>query len=260
MIVADARVIQRRYREVYQAETVFVPYGANVRRLESTAALTQWGLQPRRYVLYVGRFVPENSIDVLIRAFKEVRTDMKLVLIGDAPHSTAYKQELYRAAEGDPRVVFTGYAFEQVYSELSSNAYLYVQPSAINGTRPALLDQLGFGNGVLVRDALVNIEVIGECGARFAGDYPEKRLRDRLQDLIDDPGEVERLRQRSTSRITGYYNWEWVTDFYEYLFSCLIKGGAVMSYDEFLRERLKGDHQVAGDASQILRTREGGMA
>jgi glycosyltransferase involved in cell wall biosynthesis len=260
MIVADAQVIQRRYLDVYQAETVFVPYGANVCRQESNASLQKWGLKPRQYVLYVGRFVPENSIEVLIRAFKEVRTDMKLVLVGDAPYSSEYKQALYKAAEGDPRVVFTGYAFEQVYSELSSHAYLYVQPSAINGTRPALLDQLGFGNCVLVRDAQVNIEVIGECGARFAGDQPEKRLRERLQDLINDPGEVERFRQRSTSRITDYYNWEWVTDFYEYLFSCLIKGGQVMSYDEFLIKRQKGDPLGTGGCPpQILSSHEGGI-
>lgn len=237
MIIADARVIQRRYRELYNTDTVFVPYGANLCRQEASAVLDRWGLTPRKYILYVGRFVPENSIDLLIRAFRGVRTDMKLVLIGDASHSEGYKEKLREAAVGDERIVFTGYAFEQVYAQLSSHAYLYVQPSAINGTRPALLDQLGFGNCVLVRDAPVNVEVIGECGARFAGDQPEIDLRDRLQELIDDPEAVEGFRRKAASRITDYYNWEWVTDFYENLFTCLISGKPAISYDEFLDNR-----------------------
>ena len=236
-IVADARVIQRRYREVYNTESVFVPYGANVCPQEEVAALAQWGLESREYILYVGRFVPENCIDLLIRAFKGVRTEMKLVLIGDAPHSEGYKQELYKAAEGDSRIIFTGYAFGKVYAQLSSHAYLYVQPSAINGTRPALLDQLGFGNGVLVRDTLANSEVVGDCGARFSNDQPERHLQEKLQTLIDDPAEVDRLRQKATSRINQYYNWEWITDCYEDLFARMIAGSPVISYDEFLQRK-----------------------
>jgi glycosyltransferase involved in cell wall biosynthesis len=188
-------------------------------------------------VLYVGRFVPENSIDLLIRAFKGVRSDMKLVLIGDAPHSEEYKKELRDEATGDPRIVFTGYAFGDAYSQLSSHAYLYVQPSAINGTRPALLDQLGFGNCALVRDTPVNAEVIGDCGPRFANDQPEERLRNKLQELIDAPEAVEGFRRKASSRITDYYSWEWVTDFYENLFTCLISGKPAISYDEFLKNR-----------------------
>jgi glycosyltransferase involved in cell wall biosynthesis len=237
LIVADARVIQQRYHDIYHAESVFIPYGANISRQEASTALSQWGLTSRKYILYVGRFVPENAIDLLIRAYRGVRTDMKLVLIGDAPHSEGYKEKLNKEAAGDKRIVFTGYAFEQVYAQLSSHAYLYVQPSAINGTRPALLDQLGFGNCVLVRDAPVNIEVIGECGARFANDQPEIRLRERLQELIDDPEAVEGFRRKATSRITDYYNWEWITDFYENLFTCLVTGGPVISYDDFLKNR-----------------------
>lgn len=244
LIVADAKVIQRRYHDVYHAESVFVPYGANIDNQEASNALDQWGLNPKKYILYVGRFVPENAIDLLVRAFRGVRTEMKLVLIGDAPHSEGYKDKLFTEAAGDERIVFTGYAFGQVYAQLSSHAYLYVQPSAINGTRPALLDQLGFGNGVLVRDTLANSEVVGDCGARFSNDQPELRLQEKLQSLIDNPADVDCLRQKAAIRINHYYNWEWITDCYEELFSRMITGRAVLSYDEFLQ--LKNDARLSG--------------
>ena len=97
-IVADSRVIRQRYRDLYGSAAVYVPYGANVAADAGTAALEQRGLRPRGYVLYVGRFVPENAIDVLIRAFRHVRTGMQLVLIGDAPHSADYKRRLAELA------------------------------------------------------------------------------------------------------------------------------------------------------------------
>ena len=237
VIVADARVIQRRYREAYGTETVFVPYGANVARDEGRAALVKWGLESRQYILYVGRFVPENAIDLLIRAFRQVRSELKLVLIGDAPHSDGYKRDLAAAAAGDHRIVFTGYAFGQDYAQLSSHAYLAVQPSAIDGTRPALLDQLGFGNCVVVRDTPANAEVVADCGALFAHDEPCASLRDRLQELADDPRKVEAWRQKATARIQRYYNWEWIADFYESLFERLRDGRPLASYDEFLQSK-----------------------
>jgi len=162
VLIADAQAVRQRYREEYGAESVFVPYGANVCRDERTAALEKWGLKSREYILYVGRLVPENAIHVLLDAYKRVRTDMRLVIVGDAPYAEAYKARLRGLS--DDRVVFTGYAFGDDYAQLSSHAFLYVQPSAIEGTRPALLDQMGFGNCVLVRAGKANTEVIADLG------------------------------------------------------------------------------------------------
>jgi glycosyltransferase involved in cell wall biosynthesis len=235
VLIADAQVIQRRYREVYGANTVFVPYGANVGRDEGQAALAKWGLAPRRYLLYVGRFVPENAIELLIQAFRQVRTDLKLVLIGDAPHSEDYKEALRKAAAGDPRIVFTGYVFGQDYAQLSSHAYLAVQPSGIDGTRPASLDQMGFGNCLVVRDTPANAESVVDSGCRFAADRPLEALQERLQELADHPEAVAEWRQKAVRRILEYFNWEWITDFYEELFTRLCENRPPISYDEFLR-------------------------
>lgn len=234
VLIADAKVIQRRYRDLYDAAAIFVPYGANVARDEGLEALRQWGVQPRRYLFYVGRFVPENCIDLLLRAFLRLRTDMKLVLVGDAPYADAYKQTLQKLA--DDRVVFTGYVFGRDYAQLSSHAYAVIQPSAVDGTRPALLDQLGFGNCVLVRNSPANAEVVGDCGARFDADDAENDLPVKLQQLIDQPAIVEACRARAASRIDTYYQWDWITAFYEDLFTRMKQGGPLVSYDEYLQK------------------------
>lgn len=240
-VIADAKGILSRYRALYNHEAIFVPYGANIRAHLRDGAkgdlsvLQQWGLVPDEYILYVGRFVPENSIDLLIRSFQNTATNKKLVIVGDAPYAEDYKRHLHEMAAKDPRVVFTGYAFGEAYEQLSAHAYLYVQPSGIDGTRPALLDQIGFGNCVLVRNSDVNMEVIGDCGAFFDRDRLEESLTETLTTLIQSPDQVAGYRRQAVSRIERYYNWEWVTDFYEDLFQRLTAGSERIQYDEYLK-------------------------
>lgn len=237
VIIADARAIQDRYRERYHKDSVFVPYGANTARDEGTEALARWGLAPCDYLLYVGRLVPENAIDVLIDAYRGLPTAHPLVIVGDAPFAERYKAELRRRAGGDTRIVFTGYAFGRDYAQLSSHALLYVQPSGIDGTRPALLDQMGFGNCVVVRDTKANVEVVADAGATFSQHAPAESLRRTLADLLAEPDRMAMLRPRALQRILTYYNWEWITDFHEDLFGRLISQRKPVSYDRFLQER-----------------------
>ena len=199
VIIADAHAIQERYYNLYGVRTIFVPYGANIQNDSNLHALEKLGLQPDQYILYVGRFVPENDIDLLIRAFKKVKTEKKLVIIGDAPYAEKYKRYLHEIS--DNRVIFTGYAFGSDYTQLSSHAYVYVQPLGVEGTRPALLDQMGFGNCVLVRNSTVNMEVIGGCGCFFDGARMPDSLAEKLQELVDSPDTVTYLRKKAHSRI-----------------------------------------------------------
>lgn len=234
VIIADARVVQQRYASHYHTPSVFVPYGANTVRDERTEALQRFGLEPRKYIFYVGRLVPENAIDVLIEAFRDLPTDCKLVVTGDAPYVDQHKKFLRQLSMGDSRIVFTGYAFNSDYAQLSSHALLYVQPSAIEGTRPALLDQMGFGNCVVVRDSAVNMEVIRDAGYGFDRTQPVASLRAVLAELLQDPTRIEAARPKALARIRTYYNWEWVTSFYEDLFNRLIRCDPLISYDEFM--------------------------
>jgi glycosyltransferase involved in cell wall biosynthesis len=235
VVIADAIGIRERYRTVYGKETVFVPYGANVGRDEGTETLKRFGLRPRNYLLFVGRLVPENALELVLQAYASLRTDMPLVVVGDAPYAETYKRRMRELA--GPNVVFTGYAFGASYAQLSSHAYLYIQPSAIDGTRPALLDQLGFGNAVLVRGSKVNREVVGTYGECFDADSPESSLHMALGQLLANPARVEALRRNASERISTFYNWEWITDFHEDLFERMLDGRKLVSYDQWIEAR-----------------------
>jgi glycosyltransferase involved in cell wall biosynthesis len=226
IVIADAQVIQERYRRVYRRETVFLPYGSNVQLEEAgTATLEKYGLAAEKYVLFVGRLVPENRAELLIAAFRAVprSTGLKLVIVGDAPYSDDYKRELVAAA--DDRVVFTGYAFKEEYRELSRHCLFYVLSSGVEGTRPVLLDQMGFGNCVIVRDSHANSEVVADAGVKFEGAREEESLGETMNYLIQHPDVVEEYRGRAVKRMKSAYSWESVTDRYEELFREVVCGG-----------------------------------
>ncbi|MBV9008326.1 MAG: glycosyltransferase [Verrucomicrobia bacterium] len=217
VLIADSRVIEKRYSELYGRETVFIPYGANVDLAPAgTETLTRFGLTPQKYVLFVGRIVPENCADVLIRAFTTASLpELKLAIVGDAPYAEDYKRSLRALA--DERVVFTGYAFGQAYRELSRNCSFYVLASAVDGTRPVLLDQMGFGNCVLVRDSPANSEVVSDAGALFDSSDAERSLAEAIRRLARDHAAVTEYRKRAVARVRERYDWERVTDAYELL-------------------------------------------
>lgn len=222
VVIADSRAIQRRYTERYRRETVFLPYGANIRLEKAgTATLEKFGLKPDGYILFCGRFVPENRAELLIKVFNSLETDLQLVLVGDAPYADEYKRELQELA--GPRVVFTGYAFGEAYAELSQHCLFYVLSSGINGTRPVLLDQMGFGNCVLVRNSASNAEVVADAAMTFEDGDEFDSLRAAIVRLSGDRALVEGYRKKAVERVRGTYDWEKITDEYASMFRALVK-------------------------------------
>lgn len=214
-IVSDAREVQAYYLEKFQKESTYIPYGAPETPATTRAILDQYGLRPREYVLYVSRMEPENNAHRVVEAFEQVRTDKKLVMVGDAPYSSDYIARL-RATE-DPRIVFTGYVFGAGYHELQSHAYCYVQATEVGGTHPALLEGMGYGNCVLANDVPEHHEVLADAGAYFTT-RDRNSLRDQLQHLLDHPLEVARYREVVRRRVHAHYSWDKVTADYEMLF------------------------------------------
>ncbi|NOT46610.1 MAG: DUF1972 domain-containing protein, partial [Acidobacteria bacterium] len=85
-VVTDAKVIQDYYLTEYRKESTMIAYGANVERNLDPAAVAEHGVEPQKYLLYVSRLEPENNAAMVIEAFRKVETELKLVVVGDAPY------------------------------------------------------------------------------------------------------------------------------------------------------------------------------
>jgi glycosyltransferase involved in cell wall biosynthesis len=222
VVISDSQVIRERYLREYYTKTVFIPYGANIIKSADISYLKKYALEKDKYILFVGRLVPENNAHFLIQAFQDLRTEYKLVIIGDAPYSEDYKDKLRKIS--GKNVIFTGYIFGEGYHSLSSHCYLFVLPSAVDGTRPVLLDQMGFGNCVLVNSTPANLEVIGDAGVLFAGNEGINGLTSKLVQLLGNQAEVIEYREKAVQRVRKIYSWDAVTAKYEGLFADLITG------------------------------------
>jgi glycosyltransferase involved in cell wall biosynthesis len=220
--ITDSRAVQRLYREHHHAETVYIPYGSTLPGSDSGEYLERFGLQKRDYVLFVGRLVPENNAHVLVEAFSGLDTDMKLVVVGDAPYASDYQTAL-RACE-DPRILFTGYLFGEGYRTLMRNAAIFVAPTEVGGTHPVIAEAMGAGNCVVVNDHEPNREVIGDAGVSYQGREGAAGLRRVLRSLLDDPTAVQRYRDLAAARARDVYSWDAVTKQYEELAEAVLKG------------------------------------
>lgn len=219
-IVTDSRRVQEYYREKFGRDSVYIAYGADVRRRPPGEHLERYGLEPGRYVLFVGRLVPENCAHHLVESFRGLDTDLKCVIVGDAPYAEEYIARLKNV--DDPRVIFTGYVFGEGYQELSSSAYVFVETSEVGGTHPALVEAMAFANCVVVNDTPENLETIGDAGLSYSGAVGSLALREVLRDLLDSPCAVEEHGERALARARECYSWEAVTDAYEALFLRLL--------------------------------------
>jgi glycosyltransferase involved in cell wall biosynthesis len=213
--VTDARVIQDYYHARYGVESTMIAYGAEVER-RPDPLVRRWRVEPNRYVLYVSRLEPENNAQMVIEAFKRVRTAHKLLIVGDAPYAREYINDLKARARRDRRIVFTGFVFGRDYRALQQNAYCYIHATEVGGTHPALLEAMGFGNCVLALAAPENIEAVGDAGIVYAD---EKDLAEKLQRVLRDGSLVHAYRNRAQARVQEMYDWDYVVDRYEDLFA-----------------------------------------
>ncbi len=218
--IVDSRVVIKYYLSNYKKAPLYIPYGSNVSESKLPYNLVQaYGLEPEEYILFVGRLVPEKGVHYLISAFEKVTTDKKLVIVGDNIHGKEYVDRLKSTT--DPRIFFLGFVYGEAYKQLNNHAYLYVQPSELEGTSPALLGAMGLGNCVLVSDIPENCETIGNAGLTFKKNDVSD-LTFKLQMLVESPLKVKEYKRQAIERVATYYSWDVVTDKYEDLFYQLL--------------------------------------
>ena len=195
--LTDSQVVQNYYLDRFDSIASCIPYGSEVEIIPAGELLKKYELQPGKYILFVGRLVPENNVHHLIDAFHKLNTDFKCVIVGDSAYSQEYISTLKEKANGDPRIIFTGYIFGNGYHELGSSASIFVESSGVGGTHPALVEAMAFGSCVVVNNTPENLETIGNAGFAYDGQQGAAALSDILQSLLDDPELVKKYGQFS---------------------------------------------------------------
>jgi glycosyltransferase involved in cell wall biosynthesis len=220
--IVVSRTLRDYFRTQHKRDTVFIPNGTNLPAPRPAQKLQSYGLTPGRYVLFVGRLVPEKGAHYLCEAFLGIDSDMKLALVGGLSFSQDYVQQL-RRYESD-RIRLLDYVYGEALEELWSNAYLVVQPSTMEGLSIALLEALSYGRCVLVSDIPENLEVASEVAVPFRS-RDVSDLRAKLQMLIRSPDQVREYESRAREHIRRHYSWDTVAEQTEAVYAEMLRGG-----------------------------------
>ena len=210
-IIVLSKGVQQYFLDTYGRETKFIPNGVSKPEIREAEEITaKYGLKKDDYILYLGRLVPEKGITYLIEAFRQVKTEKKLVIAGGSSDTETFAQMLKERAAGDERILFTGFVQGRLLEELYSNAYVYALPSDLEGMPLSLLEAMSYGNCCVTSDIEECASVTDDHGLTFPkGDV--KALAELLQKLCDDPKMVEAYQKNAQDYITRKYNWEDVT-------------------------------------------------
>src|SRR5262245_21797272 len=220
--VTVSRDLTELYASRYGCPAVHIPNGVT----DTPAPRDEpapFGLGGSRYVLFVGRLVPEKRPDDLIRAFRAIPGDVHLVIAGESSFTASFAGELRDLASADDRVLFPGYVFGDELRSLYRNAGAFVLPSSLEGMPLTLLEAIASGTPVIVSDIPPNVEVVGydAPGHRVfrAGDV--EGLRACLISALSDPEGEKQGVTTLRRRVLQAYSWDAAADATERLYARL---------------------------------------
>ena len=191
-IIVLSKGVQDYFMDTYGRETVYIPNGVNRPVVREADQIQQkFGLKKDDYILYLARLVPEKGLHYLIEAFKQVKTDKKLVIAGGSSDTDPYVNQLKEMAKDDKRIVFTG----------------FVRGEFLEGMPLSLLEAMSYGNCCLVSDIAECTEVVEDKAVIFRkSDISD--LREKLQELCDNASMAEKYKSQSADFIFSKCSWD----------------------------------------------------
>ena len=220
-IINDSDEMRKVYLDLFKRDSKVIAYGADIRKSEFPDLINEWNLKKREYYLVIGRLIPDNNADLIIKGFLKSSSKKKLVIVGDVTYKDSYASNLKKI--NDKRLIFTGYVKDQnILAELYHNCFVYVHGHEFGGTNPTMIKAMAYGCAILALDTVFNQEMLqnGKFGIFFKKellsitnmiDYCEK------EKLI-----IDKFRSESVNGITKKYDWDFVTSQYLEVFKTLV--------------------------------------
>lgn len=230
LLICDSINIEKYIKEDYKKynpQTTYIAYGASIAENTIENDNKKWqewleknNVKEKEYDLIVGRFVPENNYETIIKEFMKSNTKKDLVIVTNIEKNKFYEQLKEKTDfENDKRIKFVGTVYDQeLLRKIRENAYIYFHGHEVGGTNPSLLEALATTNLNLLLDVGFNKEV-GQDGAIY-WNKEDGNLSNIINDVETISEEkIEKYASKAKNRIVEQYNWEKIVEEYEKIFN-----------------------------------------
>jgi len=233
-VVADNPAIERyvvgKYPQL-MGKTSCIAYGATIPNdilpFEQTGLLDRYSnLKPQEYYLIVGRFVPENNYELILREYMASSTTKPLVIITNLEHNAFYDAlQTATGFESDPRILLVGPEYDPTrLSAIRAHAFAYFHGHSAGGTNPSLLEALATTSLNLLFDVAFNREVALDAALYFTAENGSLREVMRQAEAFSDEQRMA-MAQAAKARIRDAFTWEHIVAQYTTLFERFGQGG-----------------------------------
>lgn len=210
----------------YKPNTTYISYGSdiipsqlNAKSYKVKKYFNEFSIKENRYYLVVGRFVPENNYETIIREFMRSNTKRDLVIITNYEHSKFFtKLKDKTNFKKDRRIKFVGTVYDsELLKYIRANAFAYIHGHSVGGTNPSLLEALGLTKLNLLYDVGFNREVAAQSALYWNKD---KNSLANLIDKVDcyDNGKRSFFFKQAKDIVKQKYSWNLIIGRYESLF------------------------------------------
>ena len=211
------------YKKEFGVDSIVIAYGANIRYSQNSSLIKKWDLNPNDYYLIVGRLIPDNNADIIIREFSNSKSNKKLVVVGDVPYQDEYAEKI--KSVNDPRIIFTGYIIDQnELAELYHSCFAYLHGHEFGGTNPTMLKALAYGCAVIALDTPFTREMCDNDKHAIYFNKEMGYLKKIIEEVEKNDSIINSLKVISRNRIIENYTWEKITEQYIQLFDNMLKG------------------------------------
>ena len=228
LLICDSKNIETYVRNTYskyKPDTTFIAYGADLRLsklADKDNKIINWylknGLEKKNYYLAVGRFVPENSFEIMIREFMASNSKRNFAIITTSNNKFLAELEDRLHFKKDKRIKFVGTVYDsELLKKIRENAYAYLHGHTVGGTNPSLIEALGSTDLNLLIDVGFNQEVAEDTALYWGSDIDDLR---KLIDKVDAMSieAIHELGKKAKKRVADAYTWEHIGYKYEQLF------------------------------------------
>lgn len=213
-IIVVSEELRSYFKKTYNRDTIYIPNGpAGYGSSDSNFPYgTSLGLQQNKYMLFLGRLVPEKRPEVLIEAFQTLQLPgWKLVFVGGSSDTSQFAAELFALAGGNPNIVFAGELHGEKLAEIVRGAGLFVLPSDVEGLPLAMLEAMREGIPVVASDIPAHQQLLlGGQGMLFQAGEVES-CGDALSWAVHHPQEMAAMATKAKKHIQINYNWDRIT-------------------------------------------------